>query len=85
MREAGGSCSLCGYDRYAGALQFHHLDPEVKSFSLSERGISRSLAKARLEVAKCILVCANCHAELEAGVAQMSAEAGAGIGANFPA
>lgn len=23
----GGKCQICGYDRYVGALEFHHLDP----------------------------------------------------------
>ena len=27
VAEAGGRCLLCGYDRFAGALQFHHVDP----------------------------------------------------------
>lgn len=67
--EHGGRCRLCGYDRYAGALEFHHLDPREKSFALSMDGIARSLAKAREEARKCILVCANCHAEIEGGVA----------------
>jgi transposase len=67
--EAGGRCILCGYDRYAGALQFHHLDPSTKSFALSVQGVARSLEKARAEAAKCVLICANCHAEVEAGVA----------------
>ena len=31
------------------------------------RGITRSLAKLREEAAKCVLLCANCHAELEVG------------------
>jgi transposase-like protein len=75
VREAGGRCSLCGYDRYVGALQFHHLDPAEKSFSLARGGVTRSLEKAREEAAKCALVCANCHAELEAGVATLQ-EAG---------
>lgn len=67
--EAGGRCILCGYDRYAGALQFHHLDPSAKSFALSVQGVARSLEKARAEAAKCVLICANCHAEVEGGVA----------------
>jgi transposase len=67
--EAGGRCILCGYDRYAGALQFHHLDPSTKSFALSVQGVARSLEKARAEAAKCVLICANCHAEVEGGVA----------------
>jgi hypothetical protein len=28
VAELGGKCQKCGYDRYVGALQFHHLDPE---------------------------------------------------------
>jgi transposase-like protein len=67
--EAGGACRLCGYSRYAGALQFHHIDPSEKTFALSSRGLARSLTKARAEVAKCVLLCATCHAEVEAGIA----------------
>jgi transposase len=69
IQEAGGRCALCGYDRYAGALQFHHLDPTEKEFALSTRGIARSLSKAREEARKCVLLCATCHAEVEAGLA----------------
>ena len=69
IAEAGGSCRLCGYDRCAAALQFHHVDPGQKEFAISREGVTRSLAEARAEAAKCILLCANCHAEVEAGVA----------------
>ena len=69
VEEAGGCCILCGYDRYDGALQFHHVDPSTKSFALSVQGVARSLEKARAEAAKCVLICANCHAEVEEGVA----------------
>jgi 5-methylcytosine-specific restriction endonuclease McrA len=69
--ENGGCCQLCGYDRYAGALEFHHLDPATKVFAVSMSGIARSLARAREEARKCVLVCANCHAEIEGGVATM--------------
>jgi transposase len=66
--EAGGACKLCGYSRYVGALHFHHLDPKSKAFSLADEGATRSLAAARAEAAKCILLCANCHAEVEVGL-----------------
>jgi len=72
VAEAGGRCVRCGYDRYAGALQFHHVDPAEKSFTLAERGLARSIAKARAEVAKCVLLCANCHAEIEGGIATIA-------------
>ena len=71
VQEAGGKCKACGYDRYLGALQFHHLDPSTKSFSLSRRGCTRAFAELKAEAAKCVLLCANCHAEVENGVAEV--------------
>ncbi len=71
VSEAGGRCVDCGYDRFAGALHFHHRDPAEKSFGLALNGAARSLARAREEAAKCDLVCANCHAEREWGLATL--------------
>jgi hypothetical protein len=71
VEDAGGACVLCGYDRTPAALQFHHLDPAAKRFHMSHAGVARSLAGARAEAAKCVLLCANCHAEVEAGVATL--------------
>ena len=65
--EAGGGCAACGYDRCVAALQFHHVDPSRKSFALSSNGVTRGIEHARAEARKCILLCANCHAETEAG------------------
>src|SRR3954453_22432628 len=64
---AGGCCAVCGYDAYAGALQFHHLDPATKEFSVSQRGVTLSFERALAEARKCVLLCANCHAEVEGG------------------
>ncbi len=64
----GGSCQICGYARCLVALEFHHLDPAEKAFAVGQHGISRSLEKARKEAQKCVLLCSNCHAEVEAGV-----------------
>lgn len=71
VEEAGGACFLCGYDRYIGALQFHHTDPEGKAFGVSGGGLTRSLDHARGEARKCTLLCANCHAEVEGGMASL--------------
>lgn len=68
VSEAGGRCNVCGYDRYIGALQFHHRDSETKKFGVGERGLTRSLEVLRTEVAKCVLLCANCHSEVEGGI-----------------
>ena len=68
VEEAGGVCSVCGYDRYVGALEFHHRDRETKRFGLGQRGLTRSLEELREEAAKCVLLCSNCHVEVEAGL-----------------
>ena len=65
--EAGGASAVCGYDRYIGALEFHHLEPADKRFTLSHRS-ARSLTSSRAEAQKCVLLCANCHSEVEAGI-----------------
>src|SRR5207302_588790 len=40
VREAGGRCVLCGYDRHTGALHFHHIDPDTKSFGIGLGGMT---------------------------------------------
>lgn len=68
VEEFGGACTLCGYRDCIAALQFHHLDPSTKSFGLGSRGLARALEKVRAEAQKCVLLCANCHVEVEMGV-----------------
>ena len=70
--EAGGKCEICGYDTYAGALQFHHRDPARKCFALGLSGMTRSIDVLRQEATKCVLLCANCHAEVEAEIASLT-------------
>ena len=60
--EAGGCCSICGYNKNPAALEFHHPDPTVKEGGVI--GSTASLEKQRAEAQKCVLVCANCHREL---------------------
>lgn len=76
VAEAGGACAVCGYDRCGRALSFHHVDPAGKSFGLALGGVSRSLAKAREEAWKCVLLCANCHMEVEHGSRGISLQSG---------
>ncbi len=74
VAEAGGACVLCGYDRCVAALEFHHLDPTTKRFALGVRGITRAIDALRLEAKKCVLLCSNCHAEVEAGFTKLTVE-----------
>lgn len=75
VEEAGGRCVVCGYNRCTAALHFHHVDPDSKQFHLSMQGVTRSIAAARAEMAKCVLLCANCHAEVESGVSRIPPDA----------
>jgi hypothetical protein len=67
VAEFGGGCVVCGYARCLGNLHFHHVDPAAKAFEI-QMGLGKALASYRAEAAKCILVCANCHGEIEAGL-----------------
>jgi len=67
VSEAGGRCAVCGYDRCVINMTFHHVDPKTKSFPMT-MAIGKSIATFRAEAKKCVLVCANCHGEIEAGM-----------------
>lgn len=57
----GGKCIVCGYNGHIAALQFHHADPSTKETVWNTlRG--RPWDKIVLELDKCELLCANCHA-----------------------
>jgi transposase len=72
VMEGGGRCRLCGYDRCSAALQFHHLDPAAKEFGVAQKSMARSIERLRAEARKCILLCSNCHAEVESGIGSVS-------------
>ncbi len=58
----GGKCCRCGYNKSVWALEFHHL--KDKEFGIGKRVGSRAWATVKKELDKCLLLCANCHAEL---------------------
>ena len=68
IAHKGGRCQICGYDRCAEALEFHHLNSSRKDFGISSKGYTRSWSKVLEELEKCVLLCANCHRELHAGL-----------------
>lgn len=46
-------------------MEFHHVDPASKHFQLDLRSLSnRRWSSVAEEATKCVLLCANCHAEL---------------------
>ncbi len=56
-------CADCGVEYPPYVMDFDHRDPATKSFSTGTdmHGVSRERLLA--EVAKCDVVCANCHRE----------------------
>ena len=73
VQYKGGKCQICGYDKYVGALDLHHINGQ-KSFGIGDKGYTRSWERTKQELDKCILVCANCHREVEAGITQLPKE-----------
>lgn len=72
IKKLGSKCSVCGYNKYNGALEFHHKDPETKLFELSARNFHRKVSVLEEEAKKCILLCSNCHRELHGEVSPHS-------------
>jgi len=64
----GGKCGACGREFAPAAMEFHHPDPSKKEFAISVDGIYRPWEKIRKELESCVMLCANCHAEIHAGV-----------------
>ena len=70
----GGSCVRCGYEKYQGALEFHHLDPKEKDFNPSRLKKYAFDERVKFELDKCILVCSNCHREIHHEINQKEKE-----------
>lgn len=58
--KAGKCCVDCGFNKWPECLDFHHIDPGEKEFTISQ-SLTKSWARTLKEIDKCILLCANCH------------------------
>lgn len=55
-------CGDCGGVFHHTAMDFDHVDSSTKKYDVSRLAHSRvSIAMISAEIAKCELVCANCH------------------------
>lgn len=61
-------CLFCGEDR-PQCLDFHHRDPSTKRYTIAAMRVGRYATPALMaEVAKCVILCANCHRLVHAGL-----------------
>lgn len=63
----GGKCVQCGYNKSMAALEFHHIDPNIKEQNIAKYS-TRQWDAVKVELDKCILVCANCHREIHENI-----------------
>jgi hypothetical protein len=61
-------CLLCSEKTFC-CLVAHHVDPRIKTFHIGHaRGKKFGHKRVAQELAKCVCLCANCHAKLHAGL-----------------
>jgi len=67
VERFGGVCfGCCG--RYPPTVfEFHHWDSREKEFEIASGGMGRSWRTIVIELAKCVMLCANCHCEIHTG------------------
>ena len=64
IRAKSKSCADCGIQYNHWIMQFDHRDPSLKSFTIGSEGLYRKGKRTLInEIAKCDVVCANCHAD----------------------
>lgn len=62
VEYCGGKCQDCLTSfSYPGVYDFHHLDENIKEFSIGNNGYTKGWEKIKKELDKCILLCSNCH------------------------
>lgn len=63
--KTGIGCQICGYKKSYRALHFHHINRSGKVKSISKMVLDGDERRVILsEILKCVILCANCHAEL---------------------
>lgn len=66
LKEATG-CVYCD-ERSAISLDYHHIDPNTKTYEISYLVACKSWSKIPEELKKCELVCTNCHRKLHKNI-----------------
>ena len=56
----GGKCKDCGGAFHVACMDFHHINPDEKTKGIAGLG-TNSWKNIKIELDKCVLLCANCH------------------------
>lgn len=65
-------CCLCG-EKEAAVLDFHHVNPSEKEKAIGHM-IAKGIGPLETELSKCVVVCANCHRKVHAGLVSVENE-----------
>ena len=65
IKELKKECVVCGYNKYKGALDFHHIDTKGKTISHLR---SKKAVDKELKENPAVVLCSNCHREVHAGI-----------------
>ena len=66
IQYLGGECKICGYKRYFGSIDIHHMDPTIKDDKFHNLRCW-SWKRIEKEIQSCIALCKNCHSEVHTG------------------
>lgn len=61
--KVGNGCRECG-EKHPACLEFHHRDPSQKELTLASKMGQLGMGKLLAEIAKCDVLCSNCHRKL---------------------
>ena len=62
-------CACCGENSHPSVLELHHLDPLEKENDPSV--LRTSWERWLTEAQKCVILCANCHRKVHAGILEI--------------
>lgn len=66
-------CKLSGR-QYPSLLDFHHVDPTIKSFRISSKPLHFPNKEILDEINKCIVLCSNCHRKVHTKIFKQELE-----------
>ncbi len=62
-KVASSGCAVCGYSLFHQCLDYHHIKGKDKALSKC-----KSIREARIEIAKCMVLCCTCHRLVTCGL-----------------